>query len=277
MPTEIVEKDMIVTPSQEVAKVNVTVPSLVWRPVPDSDRTVLTVQWFGKVGKDANGKLAEGTQFYFDLKQGRSSAALTDENTGDFHTVFIGQVREWPRPDQVDLVMITVCVGLDTSVLYMANGKLPIAPKKDYTESPTCVVMVVLPLRDPNLGMINPLTHTDLTVIDEEQVKVNGYIGRRLVCDPTVLPPLEVIAWRSDWKRDEMTCPRCGHLRRGHSAEAPLGTIGGIAFLCTTCKRRWWKFNAPQNLWKHITSQVEWDGIRRYAYMIEAGYDPVGQ
>ncbi|OGF63738.1 hypothetical protein A2Z53_02155 [Candidatus Giovannonibacteria bacterium RIFCSPHIGHO2_02_42_15] len=61
-------------------------------------------------------------------------------------------------------------------------------------------------------------------------------------------------------------CANCNKIRHSHdgSPAVPLGgSCNTLLHICPNDGRKWWQMNTHFHLWQHVTSEREWQALRR--------------
>ncbi len=61
-------------------------------------------------------------------------------------------------------------------------------------------------------------------------------------------------------------CENCKALGHSHAQKPAMplnGSCNNILHTCPNDNTRWWQFNTHFHLWKRVTSDGEWEGLRR--------------
>lgn len=100
-------------------------------------------------------------------------------------------------------------------------------------------------------------------------------LAEQLIDDYRMELPPEDIAWNAS----PGSCGLCEILEHSHQGKPglPPGGYDALSYVCTECGRRWWQFNTHFHLWKNVTDPGEWDGIRRWQIIKDAGYPLPGE
>jgi hypothetical protein len=256
----------------------VGVPTITVRDLPVEGgvpRRTICIQWFGKAD---HCELPPEAQFLFEPQCPHDECHWYGAPE-KFRVVFLGPVREWPKPEVAERVAELVTAGnLDTYVVWIVSADFPLRHETAIWAPASFMVPLVL-LGDPNCGVIMPVTYAGLDVLKAENKRArseNMTLADRLWEDLTIVLPSESLPWATVFGE----CSRCGHLEHSYDRNPGVpfnGTVNDLIHLCLLCGRRWWQFNDYFHLWKHVTSEAEWDGLRRQAILKEAGYPLPGE
>lgn len=256
-------------PMHEIATTNVEVPTVSVRTLKGdgASREAICIQWFGT----AELQLPNGAQFYFEPLTDKNSPRWYGEPEA-FKVAFIGPVRDWPRREVVQQVADSMTEGnLDGYVAWFVSGKFP-------EPHPTAVLVVasiatrVVLLGDPNVGVIRPLSYDGAAElkVEDEKVRAQMTLAEQLQANPDMKLPPDAVPWATSW--DECTVCEAFHNSCDTKPAVPhRGSCNDLVHLCTACGRRWWQYNDHYHLWKHVTSEQEWDAVRRQSILMKAG------
>lgn len=137
---------------------NVAVPTMVLDPP-------IHIRWFGQ----AEVLLPKDSQFLFPV--------LADEEAIEwfgkpdrFRVVFLGQIKDWPRPEAIQLMVEAMKGDPETWIGWLVSSFIGMEHSDGI--GPASYAVKIALLADGNCGIITPRPYTNMEVLAEENAKI---------------------------------------------------------------------------------------------------------
>jgi len=149
-------------PVHKICRNNVDIPRVLFEESNIEGEVVkrVCVQWFG----EADYELPKESQFLFDILSDADSLHWWGHPEW-FDVVFLGQAKDWPRPEMAQLVADKAAEGnLDVWIVWLCNHHVQV--KYSNSPGPQSFVVLLALLGDPNVGVITPRPHRDMEKLE---------------------------------------------------------------------------------------------------------------
>ncbi len=158
----------MVQPQHEICKNKVDFPTVVIKPFSkDANDLGMFIQWFGETKE---GSLPKKSQFLFDV--------LTDPNDigwyekpETFRVVFLGQIKDWPKPEKVQS-MAKAMGSIDKWIVWLVSSYVGVRHSDGIGPASNAIGIALL--ADGNYGVITPQPYTNMKVLEEESQKITS-------------------------------------------------------------------------------------------------------
>lgn len=153
-------KSEVVQPQHRIGtrKWNVAVPTVV--PYPP-----MHIRWFGQ----AEVPLPEESQFLFPvLADDKAIEWFGKPNR--FRIVFLGQIKDWPKPEAIQLMVEAMKGDLETWIVWLVSSIVGMEHSDGI--GPASYAVKIALLGDGNCGIITPKPYTNMEVLAEENARV---------------------------------------------------------------------------------------------------------
>jgi len=151
-------KNEVVQPQHRICTWKSDVPIVVQCPT-------MSIQWFGQ----AEVPLPEESQFLFPV--------LTDDKAIEwvgkpnrFRVVFLGQIKDWPKPETIQSMVEAMKGDLETWIVWLVSSIVGMEHSDGI--GPASYAVKIALLGDGNCGIITPKPYTNMEVLAEENARV---------------------------------------------------------------------------------------------------------